>query len=218
MIKIGLTGNICSGYEKIALMFKTLGVTVFDADIALKFLLNYREDIAKKIRIEFGENVYNKGLIDGSKFNTTEKFDRLIDTAELELIRLYESWRFVNKDESYTVFKSSILFERKLNKNMNYNISVFRPKDDRAVELSKSCIRKDSIILQPMMLSGAYSIIDSEMDELIKNQNSDFIIHNYESSASLLSQVKLIHEKIEAKSIKSILDRIDFGSVKNMLT
>ena len=216
MIKVGLTGNTCSGYERVATLFKTLGVPVFDADVALKFLLTYREDIARKIRVEFGEGVFNKGLIIASRFNSTQKFDKLVDIVELDLLKLYETWRFVNKDANYTIFKSSILFERKLNKSMNYNISVFRPRDERALALSKLCIRRDSPILHPIKLSEAFEIIESEMDELTKNQIAEYTIHNYEGQ-SIMNQVKDIHKKIEDKSIKKLLSNMHFG-VGNMLS
>lgn len=212
MIKVGLTGNICSGYEKVGLIFKSFGVPVFDADIALKFLINYREDIIRNIKIQFGEGIYEQGAINPNKFNTTEKFDRLISIAELELLRLYESWRFVNKDASYTIFKSSILFERKLNTSMNYIISTFRPKDERAANLSRMGVK----------MLEAHDIISSEMDELSKNQLSNWIIHNYnDSNLPLITQAKEIHDKIEAKSIKNIIDKIDFnvsGNVKNIFS
>jgi dephospho-CoA kinase len=95
MLKIGLTGNVCSGYEMVGLLFKGLNVPVFDGDIAIKFLLNYREDIIRKVKIELGD-VYEKGVINANKFTTTEKFNRLFKVIELDLLKLYESWRLHN--------------------------------------------------------------------------------------------------------------------------
>ena len=64
MINIGLTGNICSGYEQVAEIFKVFHAPVFDADIVLKFLLNYRQDIIRPIKIKFG-SIYEKGVRNG---------------------------------------------------------------------------------------------------------------------------------------------------------
>ncbi len=136
MLKIGLTGNVCSGMDKVGDLFKTLGVPVFDADLALKFLINYRIDVINLLKGQFGKDIYTNGIIDGSKFNTA-RFNILLDIAQIELIKLYETWRFLNKDASYTIFKSSILFERGLESIMNYSISTFLPKNDRAIELAK---------------------------------------------------------------------------------
>ena len=208
MINIGLTGNICSGYEQVAEIFKVFHAPVFDADIVLKFLLNYRQDIIRPIKIKFG-SIYEKGVIDQNKFNTTEKFDKLIEIAEPELLNLYKIWKSKQSKSSYVIFKSSILFERSLNNKMNYMITVFRPKDDRAFQLAKTGYN----------LMEAYDIIDSEMDELTKNQKSEWTIHNYDS-LSLLSQTRDIHDKIEAKSIKNIIRHSDYNynTIHNMMT
>jgi dephospho-CoA kinase len=200
MIKVGLTGNICSGYDTVASLFKGAGVPVFDADIAIKFLLNYREDITRDIKIQFGD-VYHRGAINPNKFANTEKFNRLLKVVELELLKIYESWRLFNKNAAYTIFKCGILFESGLDKSMNYTISTFMSKDERARILSNTGIK----------MSDSYDIINSEMDELMKNQRSEWIIHNYSNAnLPLIAQVKDINTKIEAKSIKKVFDLIKF--------
>jgi dephospho-CoA kinase len=207
MINIGLTGNLCSGYESVGEIFKLYHVPVFDADIALKFLLNYREDIMRDIKIQFGTNIYNKGLIDQSKFNTTEKFDKLVDIAQPELLNLYNTWKTTQKSNC-VVFKSGILFERGLNEKMNYNVSVFRPRDERAYKLFETGVS----------LLVSYEIIDSEMDELTKNQKADWTIHNYDN-LSLLTQTKVIHDNIESRSIKNVLNKVDdYNTLQNILS
>ena len=213
MINVGLTGNMGSGYERVSEIFKLYGSPVFDADIALKFLLNYREDIIRQVKITFGSEIYTKGIIEPNKFNTTQKFNALVDLAEDELFHLYNNWKVrdnVSKS-SYVVFKSSILFEREMDKKMNYNITVFRPRDERAQILSKNGIT----------LTAAYDIIDSEMDELIKNQKSNWTIHNYDN-LSLLTQCKECHDIIESKSIKNLMiqfgKNVDSNLVKNIFS
>lgn len=209
MIKIGLTGNVCSGYEMVGLLFKGLKVPVFDADIAVKFLLNYREDIIRNIKIQLGSDVYEKGVINANKFSTTEKFNRLFKVIELDLLKIYESWRLSNRHASYTIFKSAILFESGLDKNMNYNISTFMSKEERASILAKTGVK----------ISEAYDIINSEMEDLLKNQRSEWIIHNYSNAnLPLISQVRDIHTKIESKSIKKIIDTTNFNYSKNIFT
>jgi len=198
MLKIGLTGNVCSGMDKVGDLFKTLGVPVFDADVALKFIINYREDVIRLLKGQFGKDIYNNGIIDGSKFNTP-KFNVLLDIAQIELLKLYESWRFFNKDASYTIFKSSILFERGLDSLMNYTISSFLPKNERAVEVAKK---------YGIRLVEACDVVEDEMDELEKNKKATFIIHTYDN-LSIISQTRDTHEKIESKSIKRILDKMD---------
>lgn len=207
MIKVGLTGNLCSGHMKVSEILETFDVPIFDADICLKFLLNFREDIIRDIKIQLGSEVYNGNNIDQNKFNTSDKFNRLIDIAEPEMLKLYESWRLVQRDYSYTVFKYSILFERKLEKKMDYVISTFKPRPDRLSSISTELGLK---------LSDAQDIINSEMDDLYKNQNATWTIHNYDN-LSLLTQAKKIHDNIEAKSIKNILNKTNFNTSKNLI-
>lgn len=206
MLKIGLTGNLNSGFINAAELFKLHEVPVFEADIALKFLLNYKEDLCRKIRIELGSSVYNKGILDYNKFSTTEKFDRLIDIVEADLFKLYNNFCVKNRDKSYTIFKSSIIFERNWDKKLDEVICTFRPKDDRALEISKQ---------NNIRLVDAYSIVESEMDELIKNQRSKWIMHNYDK-LSLLAQSKSIHDDIEKLSFKKSL-RIGYNNIKDLV-
>ena len=207
MLKIGLTGNLCSGYIEVAKILENFNIPVFDADIALKFILNYREDIIRNIKIQFGD-VFSAGLININKFNTTEKFSRLVDVAQPELLKMYESFRFSNRHAPYTVFKSSILYEKGLDKEMNDTICCFSPRENRAVQYAKEMNIK---------LSDSYDILENEMDELVKNKKSAWVIHNYDN-LSLLVQSKETHDEIEGKSIKKILDDIqrDNYTTKNI--
>lgn len=211
MIDIGLSGNVCSGYDKIAKILAELyEVPVFDADIALKFLINYRIDVTKDIRITFGSDVYEKDLLKPSYFNTTEKFDKLIDIAQPELFETFYKWRTkiqMNsgskaKGPKYCIFKSSILFERKFNDKMDYNLSVFRPKNERAMDLSKAT---------GVPLMQTYDIVATEMDELEKNGMSKWTIHNYDN-LSLLAQSEQfnvsVHEAIAVKE-KIVLNNLN---------
>lgn len=198
MLKIGLTGNLNSGFIDVAEMFKLYdGVAVFEADIAIKFLLNFRDDICRKVKIELGDSIFVKGKIDPKKFSNTQKFDRLLDIVESELFIIYQNFCAKNKYCNYVIFKCSILFERNWDKKMDYNISTFKPKDERAQEISKH---------NGIRFVDSYTIISSEMDELVKNQRSEWIIHNYDK-LSLLTQSKSIHDKIIELSLKKLLKR-----------
>jgi len=170
MYKVGLTGNFYSGYNEVAEIFEAKGVPVFDADVVLKFMLNYSEKHVRKIKEKFGNDIYKMCLLDTKMLNTNKDFDKLLDVVELDLIKSYEKWRIKNYNSHYTIFKSSILFERKINTSMNFNISVFRPKTERRRELTTFTS------IPPLTIDN---IIDNEMDELQKNGKSDYVIHNY---------------------------------------
>ena len=69
MIKVGLTGNRYSGKDVCSKIFQQIDVPVFNADIVLKFILNYNYEINYKIRNAFGDVFsLNGDLLDINKF------------------------------------------------------------------------------------------------------------------------------------------------------
>ncbi len=170
MLKVGLTGNFNSGHRQVVEHFYKSRTPVFDADLAIKYFLNHKKETIEKIKDEFGVNSYSYGLINLFKFDTNKKFDKLLSVITPEIFSTYERFRAENHKYAYTVFLSSVLFEKKWDTFMNYNINVFNPHMLRKKEiLTKSSIQIDMIEY----------ILDNEMDEYEKNTKSNFVIHNY---------------------------------------
>lgn len=59
MIKIGLTGGICSGKSTISEMLKSQEFSIIDADIIAKEVLTKYPDILMRVRAVFGENFFD---------------------------------------------------------------------------------------------------------------------------------------------------------------
>lgn len=196
MIKVGLTGNRYSGKDRIARLFEQISIPVFHADIVLKFILQYNLDIDKQIKIELGQSVYNSlGYLDTQKFNTTEKFNRLLDIVESELFKAYEKFQDKQKDKSiYTIFHSSILFERDWNKKMDCVVTAFSPKNDRIERANKQ---------EPTLLTSViYGLMANEVDDLEKNKLSTYIVHNYDDAINIIKQIDGIDQQIIDKFLK----------------
>lgn len=211
MIKIGLTGNFHSGYDEVAEIFEKMNVPVFDADLVLKYLINFSNKHIKKIKSKLGDDVYSIGLLDVRKFNNNDDFDKLLDIVELDIIKSYEKWRINNYNSFYTIFKSSILFERKMDKSMNFNISVYKPKN----------IRKDEIYTKTdMPFTVIDGILSNEMNEISKNEKADYIVHNYKSwNQSLQKQIEHINKSLMNKENSNRIDSMSMGScVRNMFS
>lgn len=191
MLKIGLTGNFYSGYDKVAELFEEMNIPVFDADLVLKYLVNFSGKHIDKIKSSLGDDIYSRCLLDTRKFNTNEEFDKLLDIVELDIFKAYEKWRINNYDSFYTILKSSILFERKIDKSMNFNISVYKPKN----------IRKDEIWTKTdMPFTTIDNILSNEMNEIGKNEKADYIVHNYENwSQTLKKQIEHINKSLMNK-------------------
>lgn len=180
MIKVGLTGNYYSGQYEIAKLFEELDVPVFDADLILKYLINYSTPHIEKIKSVFGENVYHMGLLKFNRFTDNKSWNKLIDVVEFDIVKTYERFRLNHKDDLYTIFKYSFLFERKMDTSMDYNISCYRPKNHRKV---------DMMSLTYMDNYAINSLLENEMDELFKNKKADFTIENYNRSGDIDSDI-----------------------------
>ena len=193
MIKIGLTGNRYSGKDTISRLFEQIKVPVFNADVILKFILNFDINVNKDILDNYGEYIFTgpESMIDPKKIRSKKDFDKLVNFAEFELKRAYERFRLEHKQSVYTIFHSSILFERGWDKDMDYTINVFAPKDVRGLRCEK--ITKQSAYNISELMKG-------EMDDLFKNKLADYTIHNYSSCAiafgDTCDQVNRIDQKI----------------------
>jgi dephospho-CoA kinase len=202
MIKVGLTGNYYSGQNEVAKILNSLNVKVFDADLLLKYLLNYSKEHILRIKSTFGENSYSIGLLNLNKFDDTKKWNKLIDEVEFDIYTSYEKFRQKHKEDFYTVFKYSYLFERQLNVSMDFNINCFRPKSIR---------KQDLTLLTPLSDYLIDKILDSEYGEFVKNKNADFLIQNYsrEGQINLDEKVRTTHNKIMNK--KPQVNNFDLG-------
>ena len=191
MIKVALTGNRYSGKKTVLKYFKSLDVPIFDSDTVLKFIINYNNQAISKIKSEFGDGVIRYGALDTQQFDTDLKIDRLFDIVEYDMIEAYNRWLLKYSMYKYTIFKSSILYERRLAGNFDHVINVFCPlklRVDRYVNAS-NCKNKWTVM----------SSMSEELDEYEKNTKSDYVIHNYDDITPLDNQIEFIHKELLAK-------------------
>lgn len=190
MYKVGLTGNLCSGYEDVAIQFQKLGVPVFDADVVSKFMIHYDELISKEIRIRFGEAAFQNGFLNERSFNSTSKLELLLDTINMKLMQSWERFRLKHINSEYVIFKYALLFERSIDTSMDYNICSFIPKDERVLRLKET---------ERLPFIEAYSLIENGPDDFQKNKLATYVVHNYTEAQNLESQITWIHKKISSK-------------------
>lgn len=198
MIKVGLSGNRFSGKKTVVKLFKQIGVPVFNADVILKFILNYNYEINYKIRSTFGDVFSKKGdLLDTTKFKNDKEFNDLIDVIEYELLNAYQVFNTKNSNSVYTIFFSSILYEREWQKLMDYNITVYSPQEERISRCLNGQKIKDDGQMETYWIK---QLIATEMRDIVKNSLSDFTISNYKAGyniyGDLCDQVNQIDQKI----------------------
>ena len=176
MIKVGLSGNRYSGTNQICDVFRKLTIPVFEADIVLKFIINHDITVSSDIRSKLKHLHNNSGYIDPRLIKTKKEAEIVLESAQHELMSAYDKFSEKNKSSIYTIFHSSVLFEKEWHKLMNHNIAVFCPKItrmERCRELTKNKI------------SDIAYLMKTEIDDLDKNKMANFVVHNYDGRKPL---------------------------------
>lgn len=176
MIKVGLSGNRYSGKSEICDIFRKLTIPVFEADTVLKFIINHDASVNSQIMSKLKEIHGKSSYVDPQFIKTRKEFDIVVDCAQHELMKAYEAFSEKHKSSIYTIFHSSILFERNWHKLMDHSIAVFCPKITR-MERCKE--------LTNMKVSDVAMSMRNEIDDLDKNKMANFVIHNYEGRKTL---------------------------------
>ena len=126
-LQVGLTGNYGSDIDLVVDEFKNEGIPVFDADLVIRFLINYDTDIFDSIKNKYGNDIYNKNktysILD--IFAISKLFDDLLDITESKFWRIYNDFLDKHTQYLYIIFKSHILYERGFNDFMDKNINAF---------------------------------------------------------------------------------------------
>ena len=212
MFEVALTGNRFSGKESVAKEFRKVGIPVFDADIVTKFIINYRDYIMKDVKTSLGVGYFSAGFLNPDKFKSDKEFDSLLDLVDFDLFDAYFRFKEKHKNKDYIIFKSSLLFERKWKRKFNFVISVFATRDERFNRFK---------VETNLSVSTISDMISSEYSDLMKNQESDFTIHNYSGGPDLKMQIDSVNTMIlnKIKKMAYSENRIPNDSiVKNLLT
>lgn len=198
MITVGLSGNRYSGKDRVAKLFSQISIPVFHADVVLKFIINYNYELQNDIVQSIGYEYFTiDGKLDMTKVKDEKTFNKVIDLVEKDLFDAYTRFQKMN-GTVYTIFHSSILFERGWYKKFDYNINVFATTNDR-LERCKMLTNKT--------ISSIYKLAQDEMKDLDKNKLSNFVIHNYNeinlAIGDTLTQVNKIDQEIIDEFLKN---------------
>jgi dephospho-CoA kinase len=200
MIKIGLTGTRFSGKDEICNYFKKIGIPIFDVDTIIKFILTYNWELKSKIRKEVGNEIFEDDYISIKKLNEYRNFNQVLETIEEEIFFAYSNFNKRNKENIYSIFNCSILFEQKWNMEMDYSISVYAPFTER-IERAKSTYGRN--------ITKINSLLNKETSELEKNKVADFVIHNYGKS-DVFKQIHDIDQTIIDNYLKLEKEQLVF--------
>jgi len=190
MLRIGITGGICSGKSTVAKVFEVLGIPVYYADDAAKRMMNEDEELKQKIEQQFGNDIYKNGKLDRKKmadivFASPEKLKLLNALVHPATIKDAERW-MKQQTTPYTLKEAALIFESGAQENLDYVIGVTAPAPLRIQRtMQRDGVSREEVIAR----------MDKQMDETIKMKLCDFVLVNDEQEM-LLPQVIALHEKL----------------------
>ena len=188
---VGLTGGIGSGKSTIAKLFEIFGCIIFDSDSVAKQL--YFDPIIKSHIIKLlgkesytSENKINKKYISSIIFSNSNKLEQLNQIIHPAVIIALKKIKEKNPDK-IIIKESALLFEAKLEKEVDKIILVVAPQEDRI----KRVMLRDGISKEDVLKK-----IKNQLPDAIKIKKSDFIIENNEKEFLITQSLKIYNSII----------------------
>ena len=188
---IGLTGGIGSGKTAVSDLFQDLGITIVDADLASRVVVEKGREELNKISDHFGQDILTtEGELDRAKlreiiFNSEEEklwLESLLHPAIAAQIKM----ELDSSKSLYTILVSPLLLETE-QKNFCTKVLVV----DVPVEMQiQRTSERDNVSEEQIK-----SIIASQMDRDSRLEQADEVILNDGSIQDLKNKVKKLHIK-----------------------
>jgi len=172
---VGITGGIGTGKSTVVSLFEKLGdVAVYTADDEAKNLMNTSQVIASKIKKEFGDEAYKKGVLNrpflaNIVFKDKEKLSKLNAIVHPEVAKHFKEFVKNNQHKLYVLYENAILFENKSDTFCDVIITITAPLDVRLQRL----ITRDNTTKEAVLHR-----INNQWSETKKVLQSNYIIEN----------------------------------------
>lgn len=190
MFVLGVTGGIGSGKTAATDHFQSLGITVVDADLASRVIVEPGKEALIKIEEHFGPNVIaNDGTLDRRAlrdivFNQPDE-RKWLEQLTHPLIG-QEIIRQIQASESpYTILASPLLLESTQSQMTQRILLIDVPE---ALQVSRTVLRDDT------NEDGVKAIMKAQMSRDERRSKVDDIIVNDQDLAYLHSEVERHHE------------------------
>ena len=174
MLKVGITGGIGSGKTTICNFFDVLGLPIFIADTEAKRIMDSSPIVRSKLILSFGEEIYLPNhALDRKKlakmvFNSPLLLAKINSIVHPEVHKHFQEW-CNRQDSPYIVYEAAILFESGFYQEMDFNILVTAPEEERV----KRVLLREHTTENDIKNRIAKQWQDNEKEEL-----ADFIIAN----------------------------------------
>ena len=191
MLIIGLTGGIGSGKSAVSNKFKSLGITVVDADVVARTVVEPGKPALVEIESHFGPNILNKeGMLDRAQLReimTSNSEERIW----LESVLHPKIGEQITKDiaestSPYTIYVAPLLLETNSEKMCSRVLVVDVPKE---IQIQRTAKRDKVSEIQ------IEKIVDVQMKRENRLKKADDVLINTGTIKELEDQVVKLHEK-----------------------
>ncbi len=194
MLKIGITGGIGSGKSMVCQVFQSLGIPVFNADEAARFLMEHDDVLVNNIRSLLGNEVYVNGRLDRERvaemvFADPALLGQLNQLVHPATVKYANEW-MEKQHAPYLIKEAAIFFESGNYTEMQAMVGVYAPRELRLTRaMNRGNITEEKVL----------SIMNNQMDENEKMAKCDYIITNDDKTA-VLPQVLQLHQALLHRS------------------
>lgn len=196
---LGLTGGIGSGKTAISNIFEELGITIVDADIIAREVVQPNSIGLNAIITHFGNDILHPdGTLNRLKLRTkiftNDDEKKWLNTLLHPLIREKILCDLSNATSPYVVLVAPLLFENNLDKYCNHTLLIDVPT---AVQIERTVKRDNTTIEQ------VKSIIASQMPRENKRQKSDDILNNDQKLTQVRAELVELHKNYLQYALKN---------------
>ncbi len=190
MLKVGITGGIGSGKTVVCRLFEVLGIPVFYADDAGRWLTDTNADLIRVIKDIFGEDIYNTAGLDRKKlsltvFSNPDKLQLLNEVVHPATLLYADRW-MARQTTHYALKEAAIFFESGSSKAMDIMIGISAPLEMRIQRaITRSNATRDEIMLR----------ISRQMNEAEKMSLCDYLVYN-DGERALIPQILELHKML----------------------
>ena len=195
MLKVGVTGGLCTGKGLVMDLFSELGAAVLDADVVVHEILDCDEDVRRAVCEELGPDIVGEdGRISRRKigervFSDKRKLKKLTDIIHPRVKAVIRGWleeRELSGENSVAVVNVPLLIEANMLGDFDVIIVVSASEENQVLR----CIKRDGLCR-----GEALARTRTQLPLAEKEKHADYIVRNDSSKEAVKKQVKEIWER-----------------------
>ncbi|MDR0530341.1 MAG: dephospho-CoA kinase [Bacteroidales bacterium OttesenSCG-928-I14] len=189
---LGITGGIGSGKSVVARVFETMGIPVYNTDLASKEISNSSQTVRAQLSDKFGETIYKEGLLDRTMlallvFSKPEYLKFVNSVIHPKVLFNFLKWKEQHTEKLFIGIETAVLFESGFDKWVDVSINIFAP-----IELRIQRVQKREGLDKRVILNR----INNQCLDRERIHKADYTIVN-DNQQAVLSQIENLIAKLQ---------------------